>query len=80
MSQHLDPTPIMQTATAFWPSKVLLTAVGFDLFSMRRSPTNRRTAQAYSSASSSRMRRSRFAARRTPSTSSGCMPSHSTPM
>ena len=33
MSQQLDPTPIMQTATAFWASKVLLTAVEFDLFS-----------------------------------------------
>jgi hypothetical protein len=30
---ELDPTHIMQTATAFWPSKVLLTAVEFDLFS-----------------------------------------------
>jgi len=28
-----DPTHIMQTATAFWPSKVLLTAVELDLFS-----------------------------------------------
>ncbi len=33
MSQQLDPTLIMQTATAFWASKVLLTAVEFDLFS-----------------------------------------------
>lgn len=33
MSQQLDPTPILQTATAFWASKVLLTAVEFDLFS-----------------------------------------------
>jgi len=33
MSQQLDPTRIMQTATAFWASKVLLTAVEFDLFS-----------------------------------------------
>ena len=32
MSQ-LDPTHIMQTATGFWASKVLLTAVEFDLFS-----------------------------------------------
>lgn len=32
MKEELDPTHIMQTATAFWPSKVLLTAVGFDLF------------------------------------------------
>ena len=30
--QSLDPTHIMQTATAFWASKVLLTAVGLDLF------------------------------------------------
>src|SRR5688572_8916447 len=30
---HLDPTHIMQTATGFWASKVLLTAVEFDLFS-----------------------------------------------
>jgi hypothetical protein len=30
---NLDPTHIMQTATAFWGSKVLLTAVEFDLFS-----------------------------------------------
>jgi hypothetical protein len=34
MNQQLDPTPIMQTATAFWASKVLLTAVEFDLFSI----------------------------------------------
>lgn len=33
MSQTPDPTRIMQTATAFWASKVLLTAVEFDLFS-----------------------------------------------
>lgn len=33
MSQQLDPGHIMQTATAFWASKVLLTAVEFDLFS-----------------------------------------------
>ena len=32
MSDQLDPTPILQTATAFWASKVLLTAVEFDLF------------------------------------------------
>jgi hypothetical protein len=31
---HLDPAPILQTATAFWASKVLLTAVEFDLFSV----------------------------------------------
>ena len=29
----LNPGHIMQTATAFWASKVLLTAVEFDLFS-----------------------------------------------
>lgn len=33
VSQRLDPTPILQTATGFWASKVLLTAVEFDLFS-----------------------------------------------
>jgi hypothetical protein len=33
MSQKLDPSHIMQTATAFWASKVLLTAVELDLFS-----------------------------------------------
>ena len=33
MNQPLDPTSIMQTATGFWSSKVLLTAVEFDLFS-----------------------------------------------
>ncbi len=32
MNQPLDPGHIMQTATAFWASKVLLTAVEFDLF------------------------------------------------
>jgi hypothetical protein len=32
MKAQLDPSHIMQTATAFWPSKVLLTAVEFDLF------------------------------------------------
>ena len=30
--EHFNPSHIMQTATAFWASKVLLTAVGFDLF------------------------------------------------
>lgn len=30
----LDPSHIMQTATAFWASKVLLTAVEFDLFTV----------------------------------------------
>ena len=34
MSNQLDPGHIMQTATAFWASKVLLTAVEFDLFSV----------------------------------------------
>jgi len=33
MNKQLDPAHIMQTATAFWASKVLLTAVEFDLFS-----------------------------------------------
>lgn len=33
MSQPLDPGRILETATAFWASKVLLTAVEFDLFS-----------------------------------------------
>lgn len=33
MKDQLDPSHIMQTATAFWASKVLLTAVEFDLFS-----------------------------------------------
>ena len=31
---ELDPSQIMQTATAFWASKVLLTAVEFDLFTV----------------------------------------------
>lgn len=31
---ELDPSHIMQTATAFWASKVLLTAVEFDLFTV----------------------------------------------
>jgi hypothetical protein len=31
--QQLDPGPILQTAFAFWSSKVLLTAVEFDVFS-----------------------------------------------
>ena len=34
MSQSIDPSHIMQTATGFWASKVLLTAVEFDLFSV----------------------------------------------
>ena len=29
---HLDPGPILQTAFAFWSSKVLLTAVEFGVF------------------------------------------------
>src|SRR5438477_8347139 len=29
---QLDPAPILQTAFAFWSSKVLLTAVEFELF------------------------------------------------
>jgi hypothetical protein len=33
-SAPLDPTPILQTAFAFWSSKVLLTAVEFDLFTI----------------------------------------------
>jgi O-methyltransferase domain/Dimerisation domain len=32
MNERLDPSHIMQTATAFWASKVLLTAVELDLF------------------------------------------------
>ena len=32
MNEHLDPSHIMQTATAFWAPKVLLTVVEFDLF------------------------------------------------
>jgi hypothetical protein len=32
MTQHHDPSPILQTAFAFWNSKVLLTAVEFGLF------------------------------------------------
>ncbi|MFN2428231.1 MAG: methyltransferase [Candidatus Binatia bacterium] len=34
MSSHLDAAPILQTALAFWNSKVLLTAAEFDLFSV----------------------------------------------
>jgi hypothetical protein len=33
MNSQLDPSSIMQTATGFWASKVLLTAVELDLFS-----------------------------------------------
>lgn len=32
MNEQLDPSHILQTATAFWASKVLLTAVELDLF------------------------------------------------
>jgi len=32
MTTQPNPSHIMQTATAFWASKVLLTAVEFDLF------------------------------------------------
>ena len=32
MNTQLDPSPILQTATAFWPSKVLLTAVELGVF------------------------------------------------
>lgn len=34
MNNQLNPSQIMQTATAFWPSKVLLTAVDLDLFTV----------------------------------------------
>jgi hypothetical protein len=34
MSEQLNPGHIMQTATAFWASKVLLTAVEFELFTV----------------------------------------------
>lgn len=34
MNDHLDPGYILQTATAFWASKVLLTAVELDLFTV----------------------------------------------
>lgn len=34
MKEQLDPSHIMQTATAFWASKVLLTAVELDLFTV----------------------------------------------
>ena len=34
METAVDPAQIMKTATAFWESKVLLTAVEFDLFSI----------------------------------------------
>src|SRR5213593_2591151 len=32
MTTQLDPAPILQTAFAFWSSKVLLTAVEFGVF------------------------------------------------
>lgn len=34
MKEQLDPTHIMQTATAFWASKALLTAVELELFTL----------------------------------------------
>src|ERR1043166_6001540 len=34
MNRHPDPTAILQTITAFWPSKVLLTAIGLQLFTV----------------------------------------------
>jgi len=34
MKEQLNPSHIMQTATSFWASKVLLTAVEFDLFTV----------------------------------------------
>ena len=34
MDKPLDPSDIMQTATAFWPSKVLLTAVELEVFTV----------------------------------------------
>lgn len=34
MKEQLDPSRIMQTATGFWASKVLLTAVELDLFTV----------------------------------------------
>ncbi len=34
MNKNLNPSRIMETVTAFWPSKVLLTAVEFDLFTV----------------------------------------------
>ena len=34
MNHQLDPSRIMETATGFWASRVLLTAVEFDLFTM----------------------------------------------
>lgn len=39
MSKQLDPSYIMQTATAFWASKVLLTAVELDLFTILEDET-----------------------------------------
>src|ERR1700693_2740972 len=40
---QLDPGPILQTAFAFWSSKVLLTAVEFDVFTKL---SNRRISRA----------------------------------
>jgi hypothetical protein len=34
MTKTIEPDHIMQIATAFWPSKVLLTAVELDLFTV----------------------------------------------
>ena len=36
VSPQLDPGPILQTAFAFWSSKVLLTAVEFGVFTKLR--------------------------------------------
>lgn len=36
MSSNLDPTPILQTAFAFWSSKVLLSAVQMEVFTILR--------------------------------------------
>ncbi len=38
MSHQLDPGHIMRTSTAFWASKVLLTAVELDLFTVLAEP------------------------------------------
>jgi len=36
MSKQLDPTPILQTGFGFWPSKVLLSAVEMNVFTVLR--------------------------------------------
>ncbi|MFO0737194.1 MAG: methyltransferase [Labilithrix sp.] len=42
MSAHLTPARILETATAFWPSKVLLSAVELGLFTeLAKSPNDR---------------------------------------